>query len=255
MFSFESVLKSNNNNELVVNSNISPLPFSNICFSYFANTEKIVADNDDKIECFHTSIFNYPETNTFPLSPMNNSLPKITIKKTNGNLSKCKDINACNIMQNGDCKNLSFKIVRTDSFPFMGFTQKYKCSFCNKSYKRKDYLKKHIYLDHSGYNGTICKFCGKKFKRIIDHLFLCKIKNNNNNNFMNNKEVYLRNTFEKNNSINNNERLFSIDNIKSEIFISLKEIKSQVFEEFNEYIYYCDYVIGFSEKIKKLEKM
>lgn len=60
MSSFESILKSINNNELVVNSNISPFPFSNICFNYFAYTEKIIADNDDKIECFHFSIFNYP---------------------------------------------------------------------------------------------------------------------------------------------------------------------------------------------------
>ena len=54
-----------------------------------------------------------------------------------------------------------------------------------KSYKRKDYLTNHINLEHSGYTGAFCEYCHKKYKKIKDHLIVCKekikTKNINNN--------------------------------------------------------------------------
>ena len=63
MSSVESALNSLNKNELILNSDNSPLYLFDICFIYFSNTEINLKYNDDKLESFHSLIFNDTEIN------------------------------------------------------------------------------------------------------------------------------------------------------------------------------------------------
>ena len=53
---------------------------------------------------------------------------------------------------------------------------KFYCEQCNKNYKRKEYLTKHLFFKHSGYNGIICPYCAKNIKYFHEHVKFCKLK-------------------------------------------------------------------------------
>lgn len=120
---------------------------------------------------------------------------------------------------------------------------RYKCDICNKRFKRKDYLKNHLFQIHSGYKGIKCKYCGKIRKRIKDHQIVCKLKYGNK---VPKEEISNATELNENIDLKPSYTLFINDNDNGEQII-LKNIfldKKLEFISFTEFIYYPDFIIG-----------
>ena len=78
----------------------------------------------------------------------------------------CLDINPINNNQKMD------SIKNEEVHDKCGFH----CNICSKIFKRKEYLKKHLFYTHSNYKSMNCIFCGKNIIRITDHIKNCQLK-------------------------------------------------------------------------------
>ena len=181
--SFTTILSITNNNQLNICSN--KLKISNYNFSLFSEPQKIsnlrnnfLTINSNKININNNEYItiNFPFNKSIKTQEL-----KISFSKFSENFIDFEN-NSKNFKRHN---NKYFKIIYIDSFSLFSNIKKFKCISCQKSYKRKDYLTNHINLEHSGYTGAFCEYCHKKYKRIKDHLIVCKekikIKNDNNN--------------------------------------------------------------------------
>lgn len=128
------------------------------------------------------------------------------------------------------------------------FRKKQKKTFtckCGKSYKRNEYLQKHIFYTHSGYKGKVCNLCGKFIKRFRDHLRLCKMKHTLNKKFIIKKnQIHDTN---KNNTTNISPfHLVNAENKDDKKYFQnfLKIEGEEDFINLEKYKYYLNYMIG-----------
>ena len=74
--------------------------------------------------------------------------------------------------------------------------EKFICNFCNKNYKRKEYLTKHTFFKHTNYKGILCPICGKKIIYFHEHIKYCKMKYESNISSKNNSQIFSTNILE-----------------------------------------------------------
>ena len=121
---------------------------------------------------------------------------------------------------------------------------KFHCDICSKKYKRKEYLKKHVFFSHSNYKGMNCIYCGKHIIRITDHIKICQLKSKINKSKSDNKKC-LTSQNDKDFKIQTFTELFNIysEQSKKNETISLM-IKEESSIKVKNIIYYLNYSIG-----------
>ena len=221
-------ISQNTNNDFVPQN----LIISNVNFSVFSNPLNSDFQFENQIKSFSSINMDF---NNFDrvIKPI---VDKKRIKNRKSSFS--------NVHKN--VKLHLFEIFSPDSFSLFPPKKKFKCSYCVKSYKRKDYLTKHIFFEHSGYKGTKCKFCKKKYKRIKDHLIVCK-KNPKNlyHKFIESKNYFKNsNNIRKKNNKNSRDKIACSFNETKNYSISLHKINDNNIILLKDYVYYLDYIIG-----------